>query len=80
MELSISVYFGLPESNKLAKHSLVILKVFPVISAVLFKRVKKCSEKMRSWLNFKAATTQRVNAALKVVIKSVFIKMTHTKS
>ena len=27
---------------------------------------------MKSGLNFKAATTQRVNAVLKVVIKSVF--------
>ena len=35
---------------------------------------------MRSWFNFKVATTQRVNTVLKVVIKSVFIKMTQTKS
>ena len=40
-ELSISVYSGLPKSNKLTKHSLVILKVLPVISAILFKRVKR---------------------------------------
>ena len=31
---------------------------------------------MRIWFNFKAATAQRVNAVLKVVVKSVFIKMT----
>ena len=35
---------------------------------------------MRSWFNFKAATTQRVNAVFKVVIKSVFNKMTQTES
>ena len=35
---------------------------------------------MESWFNFKAATTQRVNAVLKVVFKSVFFKMTQTKS
>ena len=40
-ELSISIYFGLPKSNKLAKHSLVISKVLPIISAILFKRVKR---------------------------------------
>ena len=41
-ELSISVYSGLPKSNnKLIKHSLVILKVLPIISAILFKRVKQ---------------------------------------
>ena len=41
-ELSISVYSGLPKSNnKLTKHSLVILKVLPIISAILFKRVKR---------------------------------------
>ena len=34
---------------------------------------------MKSWFNFKAATTQRVNAVLKVVVKSEFIKMTQTK-
>ena len=39
-ELSVSVYFGLPQSNKLTKHSLVILKVLPIISAFLFNRVK----------------------------------------
>ena len=36
-ELSISVYSGLPKSNKLTKHSLVILKVLTIISAILFK-------------------------------------------
>ena len=40
-ELSISVYSGLSKSNKLTKHSLVILKLLPIISAVLFKRVKR---------------------------------------
>ena len=35
---------------------------------------------MGSWFNFKATTTQRVNAVLKVVVKSVFIKMTQSKS
>ena len=34
---------------------------------------------MRNSFNFKAATTQRVNAVLKIVVKSVFIKMTLTK-
>ena len=33
---------------------------------------------MGSWFNFKATTTQRVNAVLKVVVKSVFIKMTQS--
>ena len=36
--------------------------------------------KIRSWFRFKAATTQRVNAVSKVMVKSVFIKMTQTKS
>ena len=31
---------------------------------------------MRSWFNFK--TAQRINAVLKVVVKSVFISMTQT--
>ena len=31
---------------------------------------------MGSWFNFKATTTQRVNAVLKVVVKTMFIKMT----
>ena len=35
---------------------------------------------MGSWFNFMNAITQRVNAVLKVVVKSVFIKMTQTKS
>ena len=35
---------------------------------------------MRSWLNFKTTTTQKVNAVLKVVVKSVFNKMAQTKS
>ena len=35
---------------------------------------------MRSWFNFKAATRQSVNAVFKLVIKSVFIKMTTTES
>ena len=35
---------------------------------------------MESWFNFKAATTQRVNVVLKVVIKSVYIKLNQTKS
>ena len=35
---------------------------------------------MISWFNFKATITQRVNAVLKVGVKSVFIKMTQTKS
>ena len=34
---------------------------------------------MRSRLNFKAATTQSVNVVLKVVTKSVFIKMSLSK-
>ena len=35
---------------------------------------------MGSWLNFKTTTTQKVNAFLKVVVKSVFNKMAQTKS
>ena len=35
---------------------------------------------MGIWFNFKATTTQRVNAVLKVMVKPVFIKMTQTKS
>ena len=35
---------------------------------------------MGSWFNFKATITQMVNGVLKVVVKSVFIKMTQTKS
>ena len=35
---------------------------------------------MRSWFNFKATITQRVNTVLKVVVKPVFIKMTQAKS
>ena len=35
---------------------------------------------MRSWFNFKDTTTQRVDAVLKVVVKSVFIKMTQIKA
>ena len=37
-------------------------------------------QKMRSWFNLKAATTQSVNAVLKVAIKSAFIMMTQTES
>ena len=39
------IYFsilGQPKSNKLTKHSLAISKVLPIISAMLFKRVKQC--------------------------------------
>ena len=35
---------------------------------------------MRSLFNFKATTTQRVNAVFKVAVKFVFIKMTQTDS
>ena len=34
---------------------------------------------MRSRFNFKTATTQRVTAVLKVVVKPAIIKMTQTK-
>ena len=51
-ELSISVYFWLLKSKKLTKHSLLILKILPIISAILFKRVSwmfvkwwQCSKK-----------------------------------
>ena len=33
----------MPKSNKLTKHSSVILKVLPIISATRFKRVKQMS-------------------------------------
>ena len=39
-ELSIAACFLLPKSNKLTKDSSVILNVLPIISAILFKRVK----------------------------------------
>ena len=35
---------------------------------------------MRSWFNFKAAATQRVNTVLKVTVKSMLTIMTQTKS
>ena len=40
-ELFIPVHFRLPKGSKLTKHSLVVLKVLSIISAILFKRVKQ---------------------------------------
>ena len=46
----------------------------------MFVQWWQSSKKWEVDFNFKAVTTQEVNAALKVVAKFVFIKMTQTQS
>ena len=49
------------------------------LNICLMESVMAVQEEVRCWLNLQTTSTQRVDTAFKVMIKSMFIKMTEIK-